>query len=71
MVVFTLVKSGQPLCRSQKSKVKMVPIPAEPNTETLLIEFPQTVQLFLTQEQFNALAAVNRDLGLEKTLKGE
>lgn len=47
----------------------MVQIPANP--ETLLIELPKTVTLYVTQEQFAAIAAANRDLRLERTAKGE
>ncbi|MBD2303528.1 Uma2 family endonuclease [Nostoc sp. FACHB-190] len=47
----------------------MVQIPANP--ENLLIELPKTIALYVTQEQFTALAAANRDLRLERTAKGE
>jgi Uma2 family endonuclease len=47
----------------------MVQIPANP--ETLLIELPKTVTLYVTQEQFAAIAAANRDLRLERTAQGE
>ncbi|ALF53467.1 hypothetical protein ACX27_12455 [Nostoc piscinale CENA21] len=47
----------------------MVQIPANP--ENLLIELPKTVTLYVTPEQFAALAAANRDLRLERTAKGE
>jgi hypothetical protein len=48
-------------------KVKMVQTPTSPETETLLIELPSTIGLYVTQEQFAALAAANRDLRLERT----
>lgn len=40
-------------------------------TETLLLELPRTVGLYVTQEQFIALSAANKDLKLERTAKGE
>ena len=49
----------------------MVQTPASPETETLLIELPKTIGLYVTQEQFAALAAANRDLRLERTAHGE
>ena len=49
----------------------MVQTPASPETETLLIELPKTIGLYVTQEQFAALAAANRDLRLERTARGE
>ncbi|MCC5635641.1 Uma2 family endonuclease [Nostoc sp. CHAB 5844] len=49
----------------------MVQTPASPETETLLIELPKTIGLYVTQEQFAALAAANRDLRLERTAQGE
>lgn len=49
----------------------MVQTPANPETETLLIELPKTIALYVTQEQFAALAAANRDLRLERTAQGE
>lgn len=49
----------------------MVQTPTSPETETLLIELPKTIGLHVTQEQFAALAAANRDLRLERTAKGE
>jgi Uma2 family endonuclease len=49
----------------------MVQTPASPETETLLIELPSTIGLYVTQEQFAALAAANRDLRLERTAQGE
>ena len=49
----------------------MVQTPTSPETETLLIELPTTIGLLVTQEQFAALAAANRDLRLERTAQGE
>ncbi|AFY35385.1 Uma2 family endonuclease [Calothrix sp. PCC 7507] len=49
----------------------MVQTPTNPETETLLIELPSTIGLYVTQEQFAALAAANRDLRLERTAQGE
>ncbi|MEH2233806.1 MAG: Uma2 family endonuclease [Nostoc sp.] len=49
----------------------MVQTPASPETETLLIELPKSIGLYVTQEQFAALAAANRDLRLERTAQGE
>ena len=40
-------------------------------TETLSIELPSKLVLQVTQEQFEALAAANRDLQLERTSEGE
>ncbi len=49
----------------------MVQTSTSPETETLLIELPTTIGLLVTQEQFAALAAANRDLRLERTAQGE
>ncbi|MBP0016161.1 MAG: Uma2 family endonuclease [Cyanobacteria bacterium SBLK] len=49
----------------------MVQTPIQPETETLLLEFPRTLKLYITQEQFAALAASNRELRLERTAEGE
>ncbi|NEQ18823.1 MAG: Uma2 family endonuclease [Microcoleus sp. SIO2G3] len=49
----------------------MVQTPATPETETLLIELPKSIALLVTQEQFAAIAAANRDLRLERTAQGE
>ncbi|MEH2419555.1 MAG: Uma2 family endonuclease [Nostoc sp.] len=49
----------------------MIQTPASPETETLLIELPKTIGLYVTQKQFAALAAANRDLTLERTADGE
>ncbi|WP_071824970.1 Uma2 family endonuclease, partial [Microcystis aeruginosa] len=39
--------------------------------ETLSLEIPSAIALSITLEQFEALAAVNRDLKLERTAQGE
>ncbi len=39
--------------------------------ETFFLELPKTLGLYVTQEQFTALSAVNRDLKLERTSQGE
>jgi Uma2 family endonuclease len=39
--------------------------------ETLSLELPNAIALCVTQEQFEALAAANRDLKLERTAAGE
>jgi Uma2 family endonuclease len=39
--------------------------------ETFLLELPKTIGLYVTQEQFFALSAANRDLKLERNAKGE
>jgi Uma2 family endonuclease len=52
-------------------EIKMVQTPTKPETETLLLELPRTLKLYVTQEQFAALAASNRELQLERTAKGE
>jgi Uma2 family endonuclease len=49
----------------------MVQTPTSPEKQTLSIELPKTIGLYVTQEQFTALAAVNRDLRLERTAQGE
>ncbi|AFY40815.1 Uma2 family endonuclease [Nostoc sp. PCC 7107] len=49
----------------------MVQVSPSPDSETLLIELPRAIALCVTQEQFTALAAANRDLRLERTAKGE
>ncbi|NEO27861.1 MAG: Uma2 family endonuclease, partial [Kamptonema sp. SIO4C4] len=49
----------------------MVQIPAKPETETLLLELPKTLKLYVTQEQFAVLAVCNRELQLERTARGE
>ena len=40
-------------------------------TESLYLELPRAIALQVTQEQFEALAAANRDLRLERTSYGE
>ena len=49
----------------------MVQTPAKSEPETLQIQLPATLKLSVTQEQFEALAAVNPDLRLERTSPGE
>ncbi len=49
----------------------MVQTPAKPETETLLLNLPRTLKLYVTPEQFILLAASNRDLQLERTAQGE
>lgn len=49
----------------------MVQTPTSPENQTLSIELPKSIGLLVTQEQFAALAAANRDLRLERTAKGE
>ena len=49
----------------------MVQTPLKPETETLVINLPTTINLYVTVEQFTALAATNRDLRLERNAKGE
>ncbi len=49
----------------------MVQTSIKPETATLLLELPRTLKLYVTQEQFAALAASNRELRLERTAKGE
>lgn len=49
----------------------MVQTPTKPETETLLLKLPRTLNLYVTPEQFAALAASNRELRLERTAKGE
>jgi Uma2 family endonuclease len=39
--------------------------------ETFLLELPKNIGLYVTQEQFFALSAANRDLKLERNAKGE
>lgn len=50
-------------------EIKMIQTPTEP--KTLSLELPSEVVLQVTQEQFEALAAANRDLQLERTAEGE
>jgi Uma2 family endonuclease len=49
----------------------MVQTPVKPNSETLSLQLPKTIGLYVTQEQFVALAIANRDLQLERTAQGE
>lgn len=49
----------------------MVQTPVSLKNQTLPIELPSSIGLHVTQEQFAALAAVNRDLKLERTAQGE
>lgn len=49
----------------------MVQTPTTSENQTLSIELPSSIGLYVTQEQFAALAAVNRDLQLERTAQGE
>ncbi|MGB5969687.1 MAG: Uma2 family endonuclease [Spirulinaceae cyanobacterium] len=49
----------------------MVQASTKPETETLSIELPRAITLHVTPEQFVALAAVNRELRMERTLHGE
>ncbi|MGL5080662.1 MAG: Uma2 family endonuclease [Microcoleaceae cyanobacterium] len=49
----------------------MVQTPTQLETETLLLHLPKTLKLYVTPEQFVALAASNRDLRLERTAEGE
>ena len=48
----------------------MVQTPTNPQ-ETFLLELPKTIGLHVTQEQFLALSAANRDLKLERSAQGE
>jgi Uma2 family endonuclease len=47
----------------------MLQTPTQP--ETLSLELPNAIALQVTQEQFEALSAANRDLKLERTANGE
>jgi Uma2 family endonuclease len=49
----------------------MVQTPANIENQTLPMELPSSIGLYVTQEQFAALAAVNRDLKLERTAQGK
>ena len=49
----------------------MVQAPVKPNSETLSLQLPKTIGLYVTQEQFAALATANQDLQLERTAQGE
>ncbi len=49
----------------------MVQTPTSLEKETLSLELPKTLRLYVTQEQFVALSAANRDLKLEINAQGE
>ncbi|NET60430.1 MAG: Uma2 family endonuclease [Symploca sp. SIO2E6] len=49
----------------------MVQTPTQRETETLLLGLPKSLKLYVTPEQFAALAASNRELRLEKGAGGE
>jgi Uma2 family endonuclease len=49
----------------------MVQTPTTPETETLSLNLPTTIALFVTPEQFTALTVTNRDLRLERTAQGK
>lgn len=49
----------------------MVQTPTNPQIQTLSMELPPSIGLHVTPEQFAAIAAVNRDLKLERTPQGE
>lgn len=49
----------------------MVQTPTTSEAETLLLELPKTLGLYVTQEQFAVLSAANRDLKLERNAQGE
>ncbi|WP_414623929.1 Uma2 family endonuclease [Calothrix sp. CCY 0018] len=49
----------------------MVQTPTTSEAETLLLELPKTLGLYVTQEQFLALSVANRDLKLERNAQGE
>jgi Uma2 family endonuclease len=49
----------------------MVQTPTKSDPETLLLTYPKTLNLYVTPEQFAALAASNRELRLERTAAGE
>ncbi len=51
--------------------VQTPPTRPETEIETLSIKLPKGITLHVTQEQFFALAVVNRDLRLERTAQGE
>jgi Uma2 family endonuclease len=52
-------------------EVQMVQTPASPENQTLLLNFPSSIGLHVTQEQFAVLSAVNKHVKLEKTAQGE
>jgi Uma2 family endonuclease len=47
----------------------MIQTPTQP--ETLSLEIPRAIALYVTQEQFEILAIANRDLRLERTAQGK
>jgi Uma2 family endonuclease len=49
----------------------MVQTSAKPETDTLLLNLPKTLKLYVNPEQFEILAACNRELQLERTAQGE
>ncbi|MFP4006428.1 MAG: Uma2 family endonuclease [Spirulinaceae cyanobacterium] len=49
----------------------MLQTPNLEETETLLLNLPRTLKLYVTPDQFILLAASNRDLQLERTAQGE
>lgn len=49
----------------------MVQVPPQLEPSTLALELPRNLNLYVTPEQFVALAASNRDLQLERTAQGE
>lgn len=49
----------------------MVQTPPRPETETLLLNLPKSIGLYVTQAQFVALAVSNRELQLERSAQGE
>lgn len=49
----------------------MVQTPHQPESETLLLNLPTKLGLYVTPEQFAVLAASNQDLRLERTAGGE
>ena len=49
----------------------MVQVPSQLEPSTLALELPRHLNLYVTPEQFTALAASNRDLQLERTAQGE
>ncbi len=49
----------------------MVQVPTQLDPSTLSLELPRHLNLYVTPEQFTALAASNRDLQLERTAQGE
>jgi Uma2 family endonuclease len=49
----------------------MVQVPTQLEPSTLALELPRNLNLYVTAEQFSALAASNRDLQLERTAQGE